>query len=56
MGVVAKAMEGLTSEATVLKTVMIDAMYLRANRAASNLGLKKWGWRLIGRNKGRREH
>jgi len=36
-------MEGLASEATVLKTVMIDATYLKAHRTASSLGLKKEG-------------
>jgi hypothetical protein len=52
MSVFARMMEGLASEATVPKTVMIDATYLKAHRAASSLGLKKGGGRLIGRTKG----
>jgi transposase len=43
MGVFARMMEGLASEATVPKTVMIDATYLKAHRTASSLGLKKGG-------------
>jgi hypothetical protein len=41
MGVFARMMEGLASEAAVPKTVMIDATYLKAHRTASSLGLKK---------------
>jgi transposase len=43
MGVFARMMEGLASEAAVPKTVMIDATYLKAHRTASSLGLKKGG-------------
>jgi transposase len=56
MGVFARMMEGLASEATVPKTVMIDATYpspgsgllanherVKAHRTASSLGLKKGG-------------
>jgi hypothetical protein len=42
-GVFARMMGGLASEATVPKTVMIDATYLKAHRTASSLGLKKGG-------------
>ena len=53
MGVFARMMEGLASEATVPKTVMIDATYLKAHRTASSLGGEKGGrGRLIGRTKG----
>lgn len=53
MGVFARMMQGLASEAAVPKTVMIDATYLKAHRTASSLGLKKGGrGRLIGRTKG----
>jgi transposase len=41
MGVFARMMEGLASEAAVPKTVMIDATYLKAHRTASSLGVKK---------------
>ena len=34
-------MEGLASEATVPKTVMIDATYLKAHRTATSLRSKK---------------
>jgi len=43
MGVFARMMEGLSSDAAVPKTVMIDATYLKAHRTASSLGLKKGG-------------
>jgi transposase len=43
MGVFARMMEGLASEAAVPKTVMIDATYLKAHRTASSLGVKKGG-------------
>jgi transposase len=43
MGVFARMMEGLSSEAAVPRTVMIDATYLKAHRRASSLGLKKGG-------------
>jgi len=43
MGVFARMMEGLASEAAVPKTVMIDATYLKAHRTASSLALKKGG-------------
>ncbi|MHA6327012.1 IS5 family transposase [Roseivivax sp. CAU 1753] len=53
MGVFARMMEGLASEAADRKTVMIDATYLKAHRSASSLRLKKGGrGRLIGRTKG----
>jgi len=41
MGVFARMMDGLASEAATPKTVMIDATYLKAHRTASSLGLKK---------------
>jgi hypothetical protein len=43
MGVFARMMEGLASEAAVPKTVMIDATYLKAHRTASSLRSKKGG-------------
>ena len=43
MGVFARMMEGLASEAADRKTVMIDATYLKAHRTASSLRLKKGG-------------
>ena len=43
MGVFARIMDGLASEAATPKTVMIDATYLKAHRTASSLGLKKGG-------------
>ena len=49
-----RIMIGLASEATVPKTVMIDATYLEAQRTASSLGVKLGGGRgrLISRTKG----
>ncbi len=43
MGVFARIFEGLASEATDQKTVMIDATYLKAHRTASSLRSKKGG-------------
>ena len=43
MGVFARIMEGLASEAVVPKTVMIDATYLKAHRTATSLRAKKGG-------------
>jgi transposase len=43
MGVFARMMEGLASEGTAQKTVMIDATYLKAHRTASSLRAKKGG-------------
>jgi transposase len=43
MGVFARIMEGLASEAAEQKTVMIDATYLKAHRTASSLAVKKGG-------------
>ena len=43
MGVFARMMEGLASEGTEYKTVMIDATYLKAHRTASSLRTKKGG-------------
>lgn len=43
MGVFARMMEGLASEAADSKTVMIDATYLKAHRIASSLRLKTYG-------------
>ena len=43
MGVFARIMEGLASEAVVPKTVMIDATYLKAHRTATSLRSKKGG-------------
>jgi len=43
MGVFARIMVGLASEAAVPKTVMIDATYLKAHRTATSLWLKKGG-------------
>jgi hypothetical protein len=37
----ARMMDGLAAEAAVPKTVMIDATYLKAQRAASSLRAKK---------------
>jgi hypothetical protein len=43
MGVFARMMEGLASNGTGQKTVMIDATYLKAHRTASSLRAKKGG-------------
>jgi transposase len=43
MGVFARIMEGLASEATERKTIMIDATYLKAHRTASSLRANKGG-------------
>ena len=43
MGVFARMMEGLASEGTEQKTIMIDATYLKAHRTASSLRTKKGG-------------
>lgn len=43
MGVFARMMEGLASEAADSTTVMIDATYLKAHRIASSLRLKTYG-------------
>jgi hypothetical protein len=43
MGVFARVMEGLASEAAVPKTVMMDATYLKAHRTATSLRSKKGG-------------
>jgi len=43
MGVFARIMEGLASEAAEPTTVMIDATYLKAHRTASSLRVKKGG-------------
>ena len=48
MGVFARMMDGLASEAATPKTVMIDATYLKAHRTASSLGLKKGGPMTVG--------
>ena len=46
-------MTGLAAEQGEKKTVMIDATYLKANRTATSMGVKKGGrGRLIGRTKG----
>ncbi len=42
MGVFARMMEGLASEGTEQKTIMIDATYLKAHRTASSLRAKVW--------------
>lgn len=41
--VLARMMEGLASEATAPKTVLIDATYLKAHRTATSLRLNKGG-------------
>lgn len=41
MGVFARIMEGLASEAAEQKTVMIDATYLKAHCTASSLAVKR---------------
>jgi hypothetical protein len=43
MGVFARMMEGLASEGTEQKTIMIDATYLKAHRTASRLRAKTGG-------------
>jgi hypothetical protein len=43
MGVFTRMMEGLASEGTEQKTIMIDATYLKAHRTASSLRAKKGG-------------
>lgn len=53
MGVFLRMMEGLAVEGAEPATVMIDATYLKAHRAASSLRVKKGDLgRLIGRTKG----
>lgn len=42
-GVFARIMVGLTAENAELKTIMIDATYLKAHRTASSLCAKKGG-------------
>ena len=42
-GVFARVMDGLAGQATVTKTVMIDATSLKAHRTATSLGSKKGG-------------
>jgi len=41
MGVFVRIMEGLAALGAELKTVMIDATYLKAHRTASSLGVKR---------------
>ncbi len=48
MGVFARIMAQLASERTELKTIMMDATYLKAHRTASSLRVKKGRSRLIG--------
>jgi len=43
MGIFARMMEGLASEGSEEKVVMIDATYLKAHRTASSLRAKKGG-------------
>jgi hypothetical protein len=43
VGVFARIIEGLASEAAVPKTVMIDATYLKAHRTATSLRSTKAG-------------
>ena len=43
MGVFARIMTGLATEAPYNKTISIDATYLKAHRTASSLRLKKGG-------------
>ncbi|WP_299085958.1 IS5 family transposase [uncultured Ruegeria sp.] len=53
MGVFARIMNGLATQGTDHKTIMIDATYLKAHRTASSLRFEKGGrGRLIGRTKG----
>ena len=56
MGVFARMMEGLPAEGADRKTVMIDATYLKAHRAASSLRLKKGAWQADWANEGWHEH
>ena len=56
MGVFARIMDGLASEAATPKTVMIDATYLKAHRTASSLGLKRGAWSSDWPHQGRHEH
>ena len=46
-GIVARMMEGLASEAAAPKTVMIDAIYLKAHRTTTSLRSKKGGSRRL---------
>ena len=41
MGVFGRVIEGLASESTEQKTVMIEATYLQAHRTASSLRAKR---------------
>jgi hypothetical protein len=43
MGVFGRVIEGLASESTEQKTVMIEATYLQAHRTASSLQAQKRG-------------
>ena len=42
-GVFVAMMDGLSAKGAELKTIMIDATYLKAHHTASSLGLKKEG-------------
>lgn len=46
-GVFARMMEGLAAESAEIKTIMIDATYLKARRTATGLRLKNV-WRAPG--------
>ncbi len=55
MGVLARMMAGLATEADAPKTIRIDATFLKAHRTASSLPAREGGrGRLIGRTKGGR--
>lgn len=56
MGVFARIMAGLASEAAEQKTVMIDATYLKAHRTASSLAVKRGARSGDRENEGRAEH
>ena len=43
MGIFARIMAGLAADAPDNKTISIDAIYLKAHRTASSLGLNKGG-------------
>lgn len=51
-GIFVRIMTGLAAGHGEKSTVMIDATYLKANRTATSMGVKRGGGRLIGRTKG----
>ena len=55
-GIFAQMMVGLAANHGEMKTVMIDATYLKAHRTASSLGAKRGAWTPDRPHQGREEH